>query len=749
MPSGIRLCRLSVVLLVITLIPAVSFGQAAAWYSFDDGTADDMTLNGNDGIVSGAPVAESGIVNGSLNFAITDSITVPHSASLELATPSLVAWVKIDGDAAPGAIRLVQKIQSGTGFSLSVTNNGRVRFDISQGASRASVASAFGIAPNVWTSIHAHYDGNDLRLYLHGELANEVSAPGIDPTNTGDMRIARRLDGSMDEIRLGGSSLNAMLACQSALKIWHNDSSTCINSFTNVAPAEGLEDTNHRSFGATLVDIDQDGWIDLYYVNGSGDPAIDLEPTGICPELPSEIPFVSGSRNALHMNQGDGTFGPDTAIETGLDDRWNAMRHAWADYDRDGLRDVISHNFVLTNLYKQTLDDPLMFENWNEESDTNICLRRGTGASWIDLTNDGFLDLHVVEYDPGRLATDHLTQLYINDGLGGFDEVIAQTGLDLPDNPMGQAWADYDNDGDQDLYQTNSHEVPTRLYRNNGIDIGTGLPTFTDVASAAGVSVIGEPNRGIGASWGDYNNDRRLDLLFSREGDSRLYRNDGPNEGGEWTFTDMSNVGGFESVLGLGFWGGGFADLNNDGWLDIVLPNRTNGENRVLYNNGDETWREVTAELGMLLETLPSMGFVAGDRDNDGDVDLVIVSHSPVPDPPPPVFLGDPNFVYVNNERGNNWIQFRLTGTVSNVEAVGARIEVLARLQPGGPAVWQSREINAGTGFFSDFPRIQTFGLGKASRVQRARIKWPSGLVQDITTPLDINQIYDFTEPAP
>jgi hypothetical protein len=389
----------------------------------------------------------------------------------------------------------------------------------------------------------------------------------------------------------------------------------------------------------------------------------------------------------------------------------------------------------------------MTFEDWNDEADFHVCLRRGTGASFVDLNLDGYLDLNLVEYDPSRLAVDHLNQTYLNDTFGGFTDVTDLTGLTLPDNPMGQAWGDFDNDGDQDVFMSNSHEVPARLYQNNGIDMGTGVPTFTDIGASAGVDAIGEPNRGIGASWGDYNNDRRLDLLFSREGDSRLWRNDGPDEFGDWKFTDVSNVGNFDSVLGLGFWGGGFADLDNDGWLDILLSNRTNGANRVLLNNGDETWREVTSELGMELDQFPSMGFVAGDRDNDGDVDLVVVSHTPVSGDPDDPFMGDPNFVYVNNERGNNWIQFRLTGTNSNLEAVGARIEVRARLQPGSEPIWQSREVNAGTGFFSDFPRVQTFGLGKAQMIEGVRIKWPNGLVQDIGA-LDVNQLYEFVEPG-
>ena len=708
--------------------------QAVASYTFDDGTASDGTGNGNDGILRGNPQPEEGIRGLALRFnGQADGILVPDDSSLDTENVSLSAWVRLDGPPAR-SMTLLQKLSGDTGYTLRITAMAAVQLDIREGGSGFRVTAPFPVIPDVWTAISANYDGTDLRLYLHGSLVAKTSAVGLDSRNDAPVKIGRGFRGLMDEVEIGPGGITAGLACATAFKIWAAPSLTCLDTMTDVTDALGVADLEHLTFGATLVDINQDGWIDLYYVNGFENPQSTPPPVGDCPILPDPPVFPPENRNVLYMNRRDGTFHPDSAPEAGIDDPWNAMRNIWADIDNDGRRDLFSHNFLVSTLYRSVSGpDPLVFEDANDASDLHVCLRNGTGASAADIDNDGFLDLYAVEYDPNRPAVEHRNQLFRNNGDGTFREITRQAGLDLVDNPMGQVFFDFDNDGDQDVFVTNSHEVPSRLYRNDGIQTPPGFPTFTDVGAEAGVAVTGEPDRGFGSAVGDFNNDGLMDLLFIREGDSRLFRNDGPDGGGVWRFADVTGLGGLD-LPGFIFHDGTFADLNNDGWQDLVLAN-ADGPNQVFLNNQDGTWNEVSLLLGMRNLNLAQRGVVPGDIDNDGDLDIVFTTFN----------LGFPNTLYRNEARGNNWVQFRLTGVFTNVDAVGARIEITAALLPGGPPVRQIREIFAGTGFFSDSPRIQTFGLGKAREVLSAQIRWPSGIVQTLG-PLPINQRHDVLE---
>ncbi len=520
-------------------------------------------------------------------------------------------------------------------------------------------------------------------------------------------------------------------------------------SFTNVTDLLDVGDVEHRHFGICLVDINDDGWIDIYYANGRFDPDVEPTPSGVCPDLKDTPTHDPMNLNVCYLNRGDGTFGADIAGLVGIDDYWNAMRNVWGDYDNDGRRDLFSHNFLVSPLYHAVPAPSLLFEDASGASDLEVCLTKGTGAALVDLDNDGLLDVYAVEYDPSRDVVEHVNLMYINDGDGRFTDITSEAGVDLPDNPMGVTFADYDNDGDQDVFVANSHDppqgAPSRLYRNDGVNPETGVPHFTDVAPEAGVDVVGGIGRGFGVAWGDYNNDGRLDLLYSRERDSRLFRNDGPDKEGIWTFTDVTAT---LDLAGSLFQDANFADLDNDGWLDILAANRTvgaqDGHNSVFLNNGDCgpgkgdcTWQEVAGQLGMDLPLMEQMGVVPGDIDNDGDIDVSWLSRGE----------GQPNSMFRNEGTGNNWIQFRLTGTVSNRDAVGARVQVTARLQPGDPPITQIREVVAGTGFFSDIPRIQTLGLGQANQVISAMIRWPSGQVQSLGS-LAVNQRYHIVEAA-
>lgn len=250
------------------------------------------------------------------------------------------------------------------------------------------------------------------------------------------------------------------------------------------------------------------------------------------------------------------------------------------------------------------------------------------------------------------------------------------------------------------------------------------------MAPEAGVDVGGTVGRGFGVAWGDYDNDGRFDMLYTREADSRLFHNEGPNGNGVWTFTDVTGVGNLD-IAGNIFQCGNFADLNNDGWLDILLAN-VSGNNMVFMNQGDDTWHEVAGLLGMQEGQYQSQGVVPADIDNDGDLDVVWYNHD----------LGEPNSLFRNENSMNNWIQFRLTGIVSNRDAVGARIEITTDTGPT-----QIREVVAGTGFFADIPRIQTFGLGQATTVTDVTVTWPNGIIQPLGS-MAMNQRHDVTEPA-
>ncbi len=741
---------LALSLAALSALPALAQSRdVVAWLPFDGGLATDVSGNGNDGFLGGDPVAEPGLVGETLRLDGDDYVVVPSAEGLDGDIFSVSLYFRIDEVPASDQT-LLAKQRAGKGLHLLLRGGTPVlEFELRDGAGgRVVLRSPWPVTPGTWVSLYAGHDGQDAFMALDGEEVVRTPAPGFAAGTPAFLLAGTRhpqrgpfFVGQLDELKYGATAGGAEDPCLESGMIWHTGASLCLPSVVDIAPEQGVEDTIHRHFGATLVDVDRDGWVDLYHANGFRDPLIHRPPSGQCPDLSEVPPFDPQSVNAFFLNHGDGTFGPDVAPEMGVDDFWNAMRHVWGDLDNDGGRDLLSHNFVASTMYRQVSVDPLL---WEPDANLSFCLTRGTGASFADVDNDGFIDFYGGEYDPARLAVDHVNKLYLNHGDGTYADVTAVAGLDLPDNPMGVAFGDYDNDGDQDLFVTNSHEVPSRLYRNEGRDPFSGIPVFTDVGAEAGVAVIGEPSRGVGASWGDYDNDGRLDLLFSREEDSHLWHNDGPDGTGVWRFTDVSNLGGLDLHLpGLFFWGGNFIDIDNDGRLDILLTNRGFGgpgsdtRNRFFYNHGDGTWTEAAVELGVDLPLMENIGFVPGDIDNDGDSDFVIVSHTP----------GQPNFLFRNDTRGNNWVQFRLEGTVSNRDAVGARIEVAAALGPQQGVSRQFREISAGTGFFSDVPRIQTFGLGKAQQVERVRVTWPSGRVQTLG-PFAINTRHDIVEPV-
>ncbi|MCH7721588.1 MAG: VCBS repeat-containing protein, partial [Planctomycetes bacterium] len=664
-------------------VPRPALGEVVAEYSFDDvddGMAHDTSGHGHDGTIVGDPATVTGFAGNALSFdGLDDYLVVSDTLDLRLDTFAVTVWLRAEKIPTRDST-VLEKWQDGQGYRLQIDGaSGGLEFEIGGGSgARYAVQAPFPVFGNVWTTATATYDGTELALYIDGSLEAQTAASGLDIKNEADLFIAgdaaqdRLFEGDIDEVVIDNATALASDVCTTAQKLWHASSGTCLDGYTNVTDELGLGAEDKSHFGICLVDVDQDGWVDIYYANGKGEPTLPEEPVdGVCQDLDGIPPHPLESENTFYRNLGDGTFGPDIAPALGIADIWTAMRNVWGDYDNDGLRDLMSHNFLRSPLYHAVSADPMWFEDVSEEAGVELCLLRGTGASWVDLDRDGWLDLYAVEYAVGP-AENLINPMYINNRDGTFTEITAEAGVDDPNNPMGTTFADYDNDGDQDVFVPNSPPTPTRLYRNDGVQ-DTGLPHFTDVAVEAGVAISDQGNKGVSVGWGDYNNDGRLDLLFGREYDSRLWRNDGPNSDGVWTFTDITGQGGLD-IAGHRFWGGNFADLDNDGWLDIVMTNKdAPGPNRIYLNSRDGTWREVSELLEMDLPDEQQMGFVAGDLDTDGDLEVVLLGFT----------SGHPNSVFRNQSRGNNWIQFRLTGTVSNRDAVGTRITLTAAAQPG------------------------------------------------------------------
>ena len=491
--------------------------------------------------------------------------------------------------------------------------------------------------------------------------------------------------------------------------------------------------------GAAFLDYDLDGDLDLYIVNGAPLPGYHCSGT---------------PRNALYRNNGDGTF-TDVTYEAGVGDAHYGMGVAVGDYDNDGDPDIYLANFGPNVLYRNNGDGTF----------TDVTKEAGVGddgwganASFVDYDLDGDLDLYVanyIEYDvrynkeclqggvraycgpkayPGQSGV-----LYRNDGDGTFTDVTKEAGLYTTEGrQLGAVWGDYDNDGDPDLFVSND-QAPNFLFRNNGDG------TFTEVGLEAGVaySEDGAAESGMGADFGDYDNDGYLDIVVATYQwlPVRLYH----NEAGEF-FTDVT----FASNIGMNTipylpMTVVFLDYDNDGWLDIFAANGHLDENvkeydpmasyaqrnQLFHNNGDGTFTEVTEVVGPGFEIENvSHGAAFGDYDNDGDVDIFVSnSHGPCS--------------LLRNDGGNlnHWLAIRTVGTKSNRDGIGARIKLTS-----GDLV-QVREVKSSYGYLGSNDLRVYFGLGRRKKADRIEIRWPSGQVQ-VLEDVEADQFLTVREPS-
>ena len=388
----------------------------------------------------------------------------------------------------------------------------------------------------------------------------------------------------------------------------------------------------------------------------------------------------------------------------------------WADADNDGDNDCFVVNWYNVNnlLYKNN-------GNGTFEQVTTGNLVNDAGysetASWGDYDNDGNLDLYVTNSEGNKRNF-----LYKGNGDGTFSKIT--TGTPVTDAFVSRSvnWTDCDNDGDADLFVTNESDQHENLYRNNGDGSFTKLsvgPLLTDGGKT------------MSSSWGDYDNDGDLDVFLANDqGNDALFRNEGNDTFFKITGDPVVTSGGnsFSSQ---------WADLDNDADLDLFVTNSFWGgpwKNFLFWNNGDGTFTRDTAEVCSKDEGW-SYGCALGDFDRDGDLDLGVANC---------YNATQPDHLYENHaaETSHNWLVVHLVGTESNRSAIGAKVHVTATID--GQQVTQLREVSAQSGYCGQNQLPVHFGLAGAS-AYTVLVQWPSGQEQSFGN-LAPNQYLTVTE---
>ncbi|MFZ1806321.1 MAG: FG-GAP-like repeat-containing protein [Cyclobacteriaceae bacterium] len=426
------------------------------------------------------------------------------------------------------------------------------------------------------------------------------------------------------------------------------------------------------------------------------------------------------------QNNGDGTF---TSVNAGFEVS-GYLSGAVSDYNNDGNLDIFITSSTTENLLYQgngdftftKVDPNPVGENILDFENASLT------ASWVDYDNNGLLDLFVSNQDSEEL-------LFSQTSLDVFTKITTGEIVTFNSRTNTNAWADYDNDGDMDVFVLNNSDgppSPNRLYKNNGDG------TFTHVT---GLAFDADLDAGaFGASWGDYDNDGDMDLFLAvQEGAANLlYRNNGA--GGSYNFTKVTGSP-VTSPITTPFFGSAWGDIDNDGDLDLLLSGVL-GENIIYKGDGAGNFGAITNEK-FNDSRLANFGVSLGDYDNDGFLDLAAGTLDPQ-------IFGNEEFsgpgvnslLFKNNQTSSaskNWLKVKLVGTTSNKSAIGARLTLTA----GGKT--QIREITTSSGFGGQNSLIAHFGLGSAASITSLQIKWPSGIVQSLSN-VTVNQTLAITE---
>ena len=489
--------------------------------------------------------------------------------------------------------------------------------------------------------------------------------------------------------------------------------------------------------GCAFLDYDADGWQDILLVNGMDWPGHKRQRSTL----------------RLYKNNRNGTF-TDVTRAAGLDVELYGMGVAVGDIINDGFPDIlvtcVGQNRLFRNTGKGTFVDATRGSGLDRREAFSM------SAMWVDFDRDGLLDLFVCNYV--RWSTQHdvfcspdgkqksyctpeayrgeTCWLFRNRGDGTFEDVTATCGIfDSSSKSLGVALIDHDRDGWPDIFVANDTQ-PNKLYRNqrNG--------TFKDVALEAGVALSEDARAraGMGVDAGDFDNAGATGLAVTNfEGEMvGLYR----ARDGHYEDVAIAAGVGRPSLSRLGF-GCLFADVDLDGGLDLIVANghiddtvrnvRGNAGHaqppQLFLNRGGGAFRDVSALVGAAFAApRVGRGLACGDFDRDGDVDILMTTNNG-----PAVLLRN------DRDAGNRGLRFRLVGTTSNRDAIGATV----RIFHGGTS--QTRTVKSGSSYLSQSELPVTFGVGRRDRVDRVVVSWPSGRTEEFAN-VATGKSYDCVE---
>lgn len=495
--------------------------------------------------------------------------------------------------------------------------------------------------------------------------------------------------------------------------------------------------------GVAVFDFDRDGNPDIFFTNGAN---IDT--------LQKDSPKYW---NRLFRNNGDGTF-TDVTEKAGLKGTGFDVGVAIGDYDNDGYDDIFVGGVYRNTLYHNNGDGT--FADVTEKAglappDKQFGPLWSVGAAWVDVNNDGLLDLFVVnylswngkkepdckfnakpEYCHPKFYKEQPSQLFLNKGNGKFEDISEKAGIrSHAGKGMGIAVADYDGDGLPDIFVAND-KLFNFLFHNKGNN------KFDEVAFESGVALPEHGNliSGMGADFRDLNNDGFPDIAIAALQNETfpVYQNTG--KGG---FTEITARSGMTTLSNpMSGYSVNIADFDNDGWKDVFVsrgdvasPNMASRilvdqNNTVFRNLANGKWDALTAEAGFAQQPpRRHRGAALADFNHDGKLDIVVTA------------LSAPAEIWINDSPGNNhWLEISLQGTKSNRDGIGAKIKVTA----GGKA--QFNHMTTASGYASSSAGPVHFGLADAKVVDDIEIHWPSGTVQ-ILKNVPADQVLQVKEP--